>query len=193
MAVESPKYEVLNQDADFDLRKYSPYIIAETVVDANFDNASNVGFRRLAGYIFGGNTSKQKIAMTAPVGLKRRSEKIEMTTPVGQELRQGKYVITFTMPSKYRLESLPVPDDKMITLKSVDSKIIAAVRFSGTWSQARYETHLAELKKWIEKKQLKVMGEPLFARYNPPWTPWFMRRNEILIEVSGSGSVDPDR
>lgn len=169
MAIEIPRYEVMKKESNFELRNYSNLILAETIVDNNFDESSNIGFRRLAGYIFGGNTSKQKIAMT---------------TPVGQELRQGKFVISFTMPSNYTIESLPVPDDKNVSLKALGKREVAAIIFSGTWSQSRYEAHLVELKKWIKLKNLKVINDPIFARYNPPWTPWFMRRNEILIEVS---------
>jgi len=184
MAIESPKYEVLQKESDFEVRKYAPYIVAETVVDSEFNSASNVGFRRLAGYIFGGNTSKQKIAMTAPVGIEKKSEKIEMTAPVGLEQRNGKFVVTFSIPSEYTLESLPIPNDKAVILKSIGARTIAAIGFSGTWSQSRYEEHLVKLKKWIAQKNLNAIGEPIFARYNPPWTPWFMRKNEILMEVA---------
>lgn len=184
MSIETPKYKILVKAEEFETRQYAPYIVAQTVVDGDFDSASSVGFRRLAGYIFGGNISKQKIAMTAPVGqAKEKSEKIAMTAPVGQELKDGKYVITFTMPSIYTLETLPIPSDKSVTLKSVPEKTYATVRFSGTWSQSGYEEHLASLKKWIEQKHYEVIGLPNYARYNPPWTLWFMRRNEILIEI----------
>jgi effector-binding domain-containing protein len=184
MAIETPQYSVLVKANEFEIRKYAPHIVAETVVDGDFDSASSTGFKRLAGYIFGGNVSKKKIAMTAPVGMaENKSEKIAMTAPVGQELKDGKYVITFTMPSAYNLDSLPVPNDKSVSLKLIAEKTYAAIRFSGTWSQSRYQEHLASLKKWIEKNHDEAIGEANYARYNPPWTPWFMRRNEILIEI----------
>jgi hypothetical protein len=185
MATETPKYKVLLKSDEFETRQYAPSIVAETVVDGDFDSASSTGFKRLAGYIFGGNVSKQKIAMTAPVGMaENKSEKIAMTAPVGQELRDGKYVITFTMPSSYTIESLPIPNDKSVRLKPVSEKTYAVVRFSGTWSESRYQDHLTSLRKWIEQRHYSALGEPSYARYNPPWTPWFMRRNEILIEIN---------
>jgi len=184
MSIESPKYEVLFKAGDFETRQYNPYIVAETVVDGDFESASSAGFRKLAGYIFGGNTSKQKIAMTAPVGMEQnKSEKIAMTAPVGQEQKGSKFVITFTMPSSYNLESLPVPKDKDVVLKAIPEKTYASIRFSGTWSKVRYEEHLALLNKWIDERHYEKLGDPNYARYNPPWTLWFMRRNEILIEI----------
>jgi effector-binding domain-containing protein len=184
MAIETPNYKILLKAEEFETRQYAPHIVAETIVDGDFDSASSAGFKRLAGYIFGGNISKQKIAMTAPVGMaENKSEKIAMTAPVGQELKDGKYAITFTMPSTYTLESLPIPNDKNVSLKLISEKTYASIRFSGTWSQSRYEEHLVSLKKWIEQKHYESVAEPNYARYNPPWTPWFMRRNEILIEI----------
>jgi effector-binding domain-containing protein len=90
------------------------------------------------------------------------------------------------MPNSCTLESLPIPNDKNVSLKPISEKTYAAIRFSGTWSQSRYEAHLASLKKWIELKHYEAVGEANYARYNPPWTPWFMRRNEILIEIKSS-------
>ena len=168
MATETPDYKVVLKSDDFETRRYPPVLIAETVVDGDFDSASSAGFKRLAGYIFGGNISEQKIAMTAPVG---------------QMSKDRKFVISFTMPRSYTLESLPIPKDKNVTLKLVPEKTYAAICFSGTWSQSRYQAHLQSLRTWIEQQHFTALGEPTFARYDPPWTPWFMRRNEILIEI----------
>jgi effector-binding domain-containing protein len=187
LAIETPNYKVLVKAEEFETRQYAPLIVAETFVEGDFDSASRIGFKRLAGYIFGGNTSRQKIAMAGPVGMAaKKSEKIAMTAPVGQGFKDGKYVITFTMPSSYTLESLPIPNDKSLSLKLISEKTYAAIRFSGTWSERRYNEHLASLKKWIEQKHYEVLGEANYARYNPPWTPWFIRRNEILIEIKNS-------
>ncbi|NCN41263.1 heme-binding protein [bacterium] len=184
MAIEIPKYEVLVKADDFEVRHYDPYIVAETVVDGDFDSASTKGFKRLAGYIFGGNQSKKKISMTAPVGMKEKSsEKIAMTAPVAQEKRNGKYVVTFSMPSSYTMETLPTPDDENVALRAVPEKTFATVQFNGTWSSSRYEDHLSSLRDWIKKQGYESVGEPNFARYDPPWTLWFLRRNEILIEI----------
>ena len=185
MAIESPKYIVIEKDDQFETRDYEPYIVAEKTLDGDFNSASNLGFRRLAGYIFGANTLEQKIAMTAPVGIEQnKSEKIAMTAPVGQTGKDGKYNVTFSMPNSYTLQTLPTPNDKTVTLRAIPKKRYASLRFSGTWSQSRFEEHLALLRDWIKKKGFQIIGEPTYARYNPPWTPWFMRRNEILIEIS---------
>jgi effector-binding domain-containing protein len=190
MGIETPEYKVLVKAEEFEIRQYKPFIVAETVVDGDFDSASSAGFKKLAGYIFGGNISKQKIAMTTPVGMAEdKSEKIAMTAPVGQELKNGKYVISFTMPGTYTLESLPIPNDKSVIIKHISVKTYATIRFSGTWSQSRYEEHLVSLKKWIEQKHYESVAEPNYARYNPPWTPWFMRRNEILIEIKNLDKI----
>lgn len=184
MAIESPKYEVLFKAEEFEVRQYSPYIVAETTVDGDFESASTVGFKRLAGYIFGGNISKQKISMTAPVGMeKKSSEKIAMTAPVGQEKRGDKYVITFSMPSSYTLETLPTPNDRNVEIRSVPERTYASIQFSGTWSASRYQDHLNQLTGWMKQKNFDPIGEPNFSRYDPPWTLWFLRRNEILIEI----------
>ena len=193
VSVESSKYAVIEGDHDFELRQYEPRIVAETVVQSDFSKAGNVGFRRLANYIFGENISQAKIAMTAPVGQSAASEKIAMTAPVGQRLAappsgaaaggDGEYTISFTMPSNYTLASLPKPKDPLVLIRELPAKKFAAITFSGTWSESRYQERLARLRQWLESHHLQAQGEPSFARYDPPWTLWFMRRNEILIEV----------
>ena len=185
MALEQPRYDVLESDGRFELRRYEPYIVAETVVDAEFERAGNEGFRRLADYIFGNNRSQQKLAMTAPVS-QTTSEKIAMTAPVSMH-RQGElYRITFMMPSKYTLETLPEPVDAEVHLREMPGGLVAAIRYSGTWSQQRYEAHRTELGPWIDAHGWTVSGEPIFARYDPPFKPWFLRRNEILIPLDPS-------
>ena len=185
MAIEKPSYEVLESDGQLELRRYEPYIVAETVVDAEFERAGNEGFRRLADYIFGNNRSQQKLAMTAPVS-QTTSEKIAMTAPVSMH-RQGElYRITFMMPSKYTLETLPEPVNPEVHLREIPGGLVAAIRYRGTWSQQRYEAHRTELESWIEAQGWTESGEPIFARYDPPFKPWFLRRNEILIPLDPS-------
>lgn len=182
MAIEKPSYEVLESDGQLELRRYEPYIVAETVVDAEFERAGNEGFRRLADYIFGNNRTQQKLAMTAPVS-QTTSEKIAMTAPVSMH-RQGKlYRITFMMPSKYTLETLPEPVNPEVHLREIPGGLVAAIRYRGTWSQQRYKAHRTELESWIEAHGWSATGEPVFARYDPPFKPWFLRRNEILIPL----------
>jgi hypothetical protein len=183
MAIEEAPFAVMEKSDNFELREYPSYIVAETYVEGNFEKVGNEGFRRLAGYIKGKNRKTASIAMTAPVSQEAGSEKIAMTAPVGQEREGNRWRITFMMPSQYTLETLPRPDDERITLTEEPSKLLAAIRYSGTWGRKRYEDHEAKLIGWIDDKGWKQIGAPVWARYNPPFMPWFLRRNEILIPV----------
>ena len=183
VAIEEVPYTVIEQNGAFELRQYSPHIVAETTVEGAFDQVGSEGFRRLADYINGENRSKQSIAMTAPVRQEARPEKIAMTAPVGQEKSGDRWRITFVMPSKYALDTLPEPVDSRIGIKQEPGRLVAAVLYSGTWSRKRYEENKARLLAWIEERGFKQTAEPVWARYNPPFMPWFLRRNEILIPV----------
>ena len=121
--------------------------------------------------------------MTAPVSQDKNYEKISMTAPVNQQRQAGKWRVTFVMPSEYTLETLPEPLDERVKLKKVEGKLVAALKYSGTWSRKRYEQKREELESLIQKRGLTLAGEPVFARYNPPFMPWFLRRNEVLITV----------
>ena len=183
VAIEEMPYTVIEQNGAFELRQYPPHTVAETMVEGAFDQVGNEGFRRLADYINGKNRSKQSIAMTAPVSQEAQSEKIAMTAPVGQEKSGDRWRITFVMPSKYTLDTLPEPIDSRVTIEQEPGRQVAAVRYSGTWSRKGYEENRARLLAWIEKRGFKQTAEPVWARYNPPFIPWFLRRNEILIPV----------
>jgi hypothetical protein len=183
MAIEEAPYRVLDTDGHFELRQYATRIVAETIVTGEFDAVGNEGFRRLAAYIGGKNRANQDIAMTAPVDQAPQSRKIPMTAPVGQDSVDGKWRITFTMPSTFSMDTLPEPLDPNITLREVPGQLTAAVRYSGTWSRTRYLDYENRLKQWMKTKGLTPSGEPVFARYNPPFIPWFLRRNEVLIPV----------
>lgn len=182
-AIEETKFKVIESEGNFELRQYSPHIVAETFVEADFSKAGNEAFNRLAGYINGQNRRKQTIPMTAPVSQEADFEKIPMTAPVNQEGAGEKWRFTFLMPAKYTLETLPEPLDSRVALRKVPERLVAALKYSGTWSKSRYEEKKKQLMEWIEKHGLKQVGEPIFARYNPPFTPWFLRRNEVLIPV----------
>jgi hypothetical protein len=145
--------------------------------------AGNIAFRRLFKYISGDNRSQDKVAMTAPVSQVLEGEKIEMTAPVGQQNVQGRWAVSFMMPASYTLETLPVPVDQKVSLRQVPARRLAAVRYSGTWSKKNYLRYMQELESWINDEGLTIVGEPIWARYNPPFTLWFLRRNEILIPV----------
>jgi hypothetical protein len=147
------------------------------------EDAGNQGFRALAGYIFGGNKGARKVAMTAPVA--QTPVKIAMTAPVTQSASAGAgtYVIQFAMPAQWTLETLPEPVDSSITLRTMPARTLASIGYSGTWSQSRYEEHLKKLQDALAHAGLRWQGEPVWARFDPPWTLWFLRRNEIWLEL----------
>jgi hypothetical protein len=183
MAREEPPYKVLETEGNFELRRYESFIVAETYVEGDFEEVGSDGFRRLADYIGGNNKKKTSISMTAPVGQRSESVKISMTAPVTQERENQRWRITFMMPSKYTMDTLPVPDDDRIVLRPEKPKVTAVIGYSGTWGRKRYEEHERKLKDWIAIKGWEIIGEPTWARYNPPFVPWFLRKNEILIPV----------
>ena len=183
MAVEEAKYEVVKQEDKFEIREYAPHILAETVVAGSLEDAGSMAFKRLFRYISGDNRSGNKVEMTAPVSQAPAGEKIEMTAPVGQQPGDGGWVVSFMMPSHYTLESLPQPTDPKITLRRVAARRIAVVRYSGFWSEKGYLKQKSELAEWIRKLGLKISGDPVWARYNPPFMPWFMRRNEVMYPI----------
>lgn len=183
MKYEEPEYLVIEKKGKFEIRQYEPYIVAATFVEGDFDKVGNEGFRRLFKYIQGNNQSKQSISMTAPVSQEEKSEKIAMTAPVRQEETGDIWQISFVMPSKYSMDTLPDPLDPSVELRKVPGRLMAVIQYSGTWSKMRYERHEALLKDMIREMGFSEIGRPVFARYNPPFTPWFLRRNEILIPV----------
>ena len=183
VGIEKAKYEVIDKEGKFEIRQYKPQIVAETVVDSSFDEAANIAFRRLFKYISGNNRTKESIKMTAPVNQRGSSEKIEMTAPVNQQQYAGKYAISFLMPSKYTMETLPEPLDANVKLRTNLAHKAAVVRYSGSWSQKRYLEHRVLLESFILRKGLKITGEDIFVRYDPPFQLWFFRRNEVLFPV----------
>ena len=183
VGIEKSKYGVVEKEGKFEVRQYQPQIIAETIVESDFDGAGNVAFRRLFNYISGENRKKESINMTAPVNQKEISEKIAMTAPVNQQQAEGKYSVSFLMPSKYTIETLPEPMDANVKVRTIPARKIAAVRYSGSWSRKRYEEKKTLLKDFIHRKGLKTVGEDIFARYDPPFQLWFLRRNEVLFPV----------
>ena len=183
MAIEKAKYTVLEKEDGFEIRQYDPQILAETFVEGDLEEAGSEGFRRLYAYISGENTEKQSISMTAPVSQETGSKKIAMTAPVQQEMKDNRWRITFLMPAEYTLETLPEPNDTRVRLTEESGRLMVAVRYSGTWSQKGYEENRAQLEEYIQKRGLTKTGEPVWARYDPPFMPWFLRRNEVLIPI----------
>jgi SOUL heme-binding protein len=188
MAIEEPKFCLLEKSGDFELRLYKPMIIAETYVEGSLSEASNAGFRLIAGYIFGGNKSRQdsspeKIAMTAPVTLEQSPEKIAMTAPVVIENKDNRWRVNFVMPDKYTLNSLPTPDDPRVSLREIAEQKTAVIVFSGLADEGKVKDKTTALLDWLNSKGLEAASNPKLARYNPPWTLPFLRRNEILIDI----------
>ncbi|HET6593415.1 MAG TPA: heme-binding protein, partial [Xanthomonadales bacterium] len=177
------EYRVLQQDGAIELREYAPSIVAETIVDADFEDAGNRAFRKLFRYIDGENVAQQEIAMTAPVSQAPAGRKIEMTAPVGQRPTNGGWAVSFMMPSSFTMATIPRPSDPAVQVRAIPSYRAAVIRYSGFWSEERYREHLGELRAWIAAQGLEATGEPVWARYDPPFKPWFMRRNEVLIPV----------
>jgi effector-binding domain-containing protein len=190
MAIEEPKFEVLEKDGAFELREYSPYVVAETRVEAGFEDAGSVAFQRLFRYISGNNVAQQKIAMTAPV-TQARGEKISMTAPVSQVADGDAYVVAFTLPSGYTLATAPKPLDPTVRIRAVPAQRVACWRYSGRWTAGNFQEHEALLREHIKARGLAAAGDPVLARYNPPFTPWFMRRNEVLIPVAAPRQSAP--
>jgi len=190
MAIEEPTYNVLSKTEEYEVRKYESVLVAETEVVAGFEDAGNQAFRILAGYIFGANKQKTKISMTAPVSQEATtaSEKIAMTAPVSQSKTPSGYKVQFTMPKPYTLETLPLPTDERVHLREIPAKTVAVYRYSGSWSEERYQEKLQEFQSALKRNTLKTLGEPTLARYDSPFRLWFLRRNEIWLEVKFEGS-----
>ena len=193
MATEEPKYVLLEKSEPFELRSYAPLIVAEVKVDGDLDAASAQGFRLIAAYIFGKNQVAEKIAMTAPVGIEssdqNTSAKIAMTAPVKiegskpLEATSNQWTVSFVMPAEYTLASLPKPLNPQVNIREVPAEKRAVITFSGFYNEEKVQEKTQVLREWMKTKNLKSVGEPQFARYNPPWTLPFMRRNEIMIQV----------
>ena len=182
-AIEEPDYEVIRTLDNVELRQYAPYVVAEVVVNATADEAGTQAFPILAGSIFGKNKGDRKLPMTAPVTQTAAPMKMEMTAPVTQAAVAGGMRVQFVLPKGVTLASAPEPLDPRVQLRVVPASQWAAIRYSGTWSQSNYEEHLALLKAVLEKAGVATQGEPVLARYDPPFKPWFLRRNEIWLAV----------
>lgn len=179
----SPTYTVEQKGDAFEIRVYPPYLVAEVTVPGPAESASSAGFRLLAGYIFGGNTSSTKLAMTSPVAQRAEPVKLAMTAPVTQVKSDRGFLVQFIMPPGFTLATLPVPNDSRVTLREVPAQRIAVRRYSGRWTQTNYDSHLAELRTALERAALSTEGEPVLARYNAPYVLPFLRRNEIWLRL----------
>lgn len=191
---EQPPYEVVGRVGDAEIRRYAPQIAAEAVVEGPVETARNEGFRRVAGYIFGDNTAKASVAMTAPVVQGREpsggSQSIAMTSPVVQQPAGGEsWSIQFIMPSKYTMATLPQPNDPRVRLVEIPARTFAVVRFSGLGKADAVARHEKALDAALAGSSWRAVGEPVTWYYDPPWTVPFLRRNEVARPVEAVTSA----
>jgi hypothetical protein len=182
--VEQAQYTVIKKTDEYEIRQYAAHIEAQTTVEGSYDNALNEGFSIIAKYIFGGNTKKESIAMTAPVReQKQSSEKIAMTAPVVASTQGDSRIISFVMPKNYSLATLPTPNDPRVRLVEVPEKKMAVLRFSWFRNSERIQKMEDQLLTSLAKDTVTTVGSPSYAGYNAPWTPPWMARNEVMIEI----------
>lgn len=167
-SIEALGYAVLASEGDIEIRKYEPHLLASVRVTGDFEDAGSKAFRPLFKFITGENTSDSKIAMTAPVI---------------QSSDDSEWLISFVMPREYNLESLPVPASAVVEVSSEPEMVMAAMQYSGGWSKSRYQKHEDLMMQALATSNYKSCGAPKWARHNQPWTPWFMRKNEILVPL----------
>ncbi|CAN5235871.1 heme-binding protein [soil metagenome] len=182
---EHQPYELVERYPAFELRRYPPHVVAEVSVRGTFEGAGNRAFRVLFGYISGQNESARSVAMTAPVVQEvAGSERVAMTAPVVQtEAAEGEFIIAFVLPATLTVETAPVPSDPRVHVRALPERLAAAVRFSGRWAESAYRRHLADLESEIARAGLLPVGRPRFARFDPPYRPWFLRHNEVVLDV----------
>lgn len=174
MATEEPAFRSVLQDGDYELRDYAPYLVAETQVEASFEDAGNIAFRRLFAYISGRNEGSRSIAMTAPVRQDAAGN--------------GAQRVAFIVPSGYTRDTVPRPGDPQVTIREEPARRLAVVRYSGRWTEARFREQEQRLQTWIARRGLKALGPSIYARYNAPFVPWPLRRNEVLIPVGDAAA-----
>ena len=184
-ATEEPDHRVVRQLDGIEVRQYDAYTVAEVVVAGPAADAGSQAFKILAGYIFGKNKGEKKLEMTAPVTQAAVPTKLEMTAPVTQTALASGFLVQFVLPKGVTVANAPEPLDARVQIREVPSGLVAAIRYSGFWSDANYNEHLAKLQEGLRAAKLTWTGEPIYSRYNAPFTPWFMRRNEIWVHLIG--------
>ncbi|MCG6568452.1 SOUL family heme-binding protein [Tessaracoccus sp. Y36] len=185
---EQQPYEVLRRFPLFEARRYPAHLVAEVEVEASFTRAGNEAFGVLVAFISGRNSTRGKVTMTAPVLQEQAPTKIAMTSPVVQQpgAESGRHVVAFVMPAEFTLDTLPTPSDPRIQVRQVPAQVAAVKPFTGRWTEHIYQQQLAALRGAVEQAGLEVSGPPRFARFDPPWTPWFLRRNEVVLPIAFS-------
>ena len=183
-AIEEPEFQVVRELEDIEVRQYAAYTVAQVIVTGPAGEAGNQAFPILAGYIFGKNKGERKFAMTAPVTQAAVPIKLEMTAPVTQTALASGFLVQFVLPKGVTVASAPEPLDARVQLREVPPSLVAVIRYSGFWSKSNYNEHLAKLQAALRAADLAWTGEPVYSRYNAPFTPWFMRRNEIWLHLT---------
>jgi hypothetical protein len=186
--VEQADYTVVKKMNGYEIREYPAHIVAQTTVKGSYGESMNSGFGILAGYIFGGNTKKESIAMTAPVvaqkgEVKKVSESIAMTAPVVATTEGDSQIISFGMPRSYTLDTLPTPNDPRVKIVMIPAKKYAVMQFSWYRSDARIKSMQEKLLSALARDGVTAGGSIAYAGYNAPWTPPWMTRNEVLVEL----------
>jgi hypothetical protein len=195
---EQQPYEVVRREGDVEVRRYPAHLVAEVTIAAAFEDAGNRAFRSLFGYISGENRSRTKVAMTAPVvqtASPGESVEIAMTAPVVQQSAGADdgFVVAFVLPAGLTLETAPEPTNPAVRVRLVPESTAAALRFAGRWSEASYARHLAELRAALDAAGLIPHGSPRFARFDAPYVPAFLRRNEVILDVEPLTSARAQR
>ena len=187
---EEQKYTVERKFPKFEVRRYEACVLADVTVTTDFQSAGSIAFRSLIGYISGSNQPNTTIAMTSPVIQESKSgdssTKIAMTSPVIQESSNDLQVVSFVMPAGMTLDDLPLPIDSEVTLREMPEQSVAVSRFTGRWTENAYERQLAQFRQQLGQNEMTEIGPPRYARFDPPWTPSFLRRNEIQIPIATS-------
>ena len=186
MAIESPQYKLIKHEGKFELRHYDGFITANVTVSSDsYASAGSIAFGTLADYIFGNNTARGNIDMTAPVSAEKlESEKIAMTAPVdATKLKAGRFQVSFTMPSAYSMRNLPKPNNSAVEIKEIKNTTFAAIKFSGYTGDDKVAKMAEMLREWCRSNNIKISGEPILSRFDSPYKPGFLRHNEILYRV----------
>jgi hypothetical protein len=168
MTEEQP-YEVVARYRDFEVRRYPSHVVAEVAMSGPFERAGNAGFGPLVSYISGRNREGRKIAMTAPV----------IQEPVASDTHK----VAFVMPAGTQVDTLPYPSSSGVVLHEVEESLAAVITYSGRWTESSYARRVDELVEAVRREGLEVTGRPRYARFDPPWKPPFLRRNEVVIPV----------
>jgi effector-binding domain-containing protein len=185
---EEQKYVVEKTFPNFEIRRYEACVLADVKVSTDFQSAGSIAFRSLIGYISGSNEPNTEIAMTSPMiqetNADAASTKIAMTSPVIQETSKDSQIVSFVMPAGMTMANMPLPTNSKVSLRQMPEQLVAVSKFTGRWTERAYDRQLAQLKQQLKVNGITEIGPPRFARFDPPWTPWFMRRNEIQIPIA---------